>query len=311
MIASVQFDRSGLEMSAGLIGLGSMGMGVARSLLRAGFAVSGYDVRPEALRQLVELGGNAAGSPAEVAARCGIVMILVVNAAQTEEVVFGPNGLAEAMQPGSVIVASSTVPPAFAADLGKRIAEKGLLSIDAPVSGGVKGAVEGRLSVMASGAPEALDRCEPFFKAIAARVYRLGDQPGRGSTVKMINQLLAGVQIAAAAEAMALGIKAGADPRVLFDVISNSAGSSWMFQNRVPHILEGDYTPTSAVNIFVKDLGLVLDSARKLSFPLPLTATAHQMFLTAAAAGFGGEDDSAVIKIYPGVDLPKRQTEEP
>ena len=300
-----QFDKS-----AGLIGLGSMGMGVARSLLRAGFAVSGYDVRPESLKQFAGIGGNAAASPAEVGARCAVVMILVVNAAQTEEVVFGPNGLVQTMPQGSVIVASSTVPPAFAADLGKRIAEAGLLSIDAPVSGGVKRAAQGQLSVMASGPPEAFDRCASFFNAIAAKLYRLGDQPGRGSTVKMINQLLAGVHIAAAGEAMALGIKAGADPRVLFDVISNSAGSSWMFQNRVPHILEGDYTPLSAVNIFVKDLGLVLDSARQLAFPLPLTAAAHQMFLAAAAAGFGAQDDSAVIKIYPGIELPKPHTEQ-
>ena len=126
----------------------------------------------------------------------------------------------------------------------------------------------------------------------------------------MINQLLAGVHITAAAEAMALGIKAGADPASLFDVISNSAGTSWIFQDRVPHILAGNYKPLSAVNIFVKDLGLVLDSAHKLSFPLPLTAAAHQIFLAAAAAGHGGEDDSAVIKMYPGIELPKRQPEE-
>jgi len=306
----MQNDGSASEKSAGLIGLGSMGMGVARSLLRAGFEVVGYDVRVEALRQLAELGGKAATSPADVAARCPIVMILVVNAAQTDEAAFGPNGLVEGMKPGGVIVASSTVAPAFAVDLGRRIAEKGILSLDAPVSGGVKGATEGRLSVMASGPPEAFERCETFFKAIAGKLYRLGDEPGRGSTVKIINQLLAGVHIAAAAEAMALGIKAGADPAVLFDVISHSAGNSWMFENRVPHILEGDYTPLSAVNIFVKDLGLVLDSGHKLTFPLPLTAAAHQMFLSAAAAGHGGEDDSAVIKTYPGVDLPKGRRKE-
>jgi 3-hydroxyisobutyrate dehydrogenase len=143
------------------------------------------------------------------------------------------------------------------------------------------------------------------FEAIAGKLFRLGERPGQGSTVKMINQLLAGVHIAAAAEAMALGIKAGADAATLFDVISSSAGSSWMFQNRVPHILAGDYTPLSAVNIFVKDLGLVLDSGRNLSFPLPLTAAAHQLFLAAAAAGHGREDDSAVIKVYPGVELPR------
>ncbi len=114
------------------------------------------------------------------------------------------------------------------------------------------------------------------------------------------------MHIAAAAEAMALGIKAGADPKVLFEVISNSAGSSWMFQNRVPHILAGDYTPHSAVNIFVKDLGIVLEAGKKNTLPLPLSAAAHQMFMMAAAAGHGGADDSAVIKIFPGVDLPKK-----
>ena len=127
---------------------------------------------------------------------------------------------------------------------------------------------------------------------------------------KMINQLLAGVHIAAAAEAMALGIRTGADPQVLYDVISNSAGSSWMFQNRVPHIIAGDYTPLSAVNIFVKDLGIVLDSARKMTFPLPLTAAAHQMFLGAAGAGLGYEDDSAVVKVYQalsGIELPGKK----
>jgi 3-hydroxyisobutyrate dehydrogenase len=210
------------------------------------------------------------------------------------------------MEPGSVIITSSTVSPKFAADVGRRLAECGLLHIDAPVSGGQVKASQGQLSVMASGPAEAFEKCEGLLAAMAAKVYRIGEQSGQGSTVKMINQLLAGVHIAAAAEAVALGIKAGADPVVLFEVIGNSAGSSWMFQNRVPHILAGDYTPLSAVNIFVKDLGIVLDSAHKLLFPLPLTAAAHQMFLTAAAAGYGLEDDSAVVKIFPGVELPKK-----
>ena len=177
--------------------------------------------------------------------------------------------------------------------------------LDGPVSGGAAKAASGEMTIMASGTAEVFAKCESVFKAIATKVYRLGDAPGAGSRIKMINQLLAGVHIAAAAEAMALGIKAGADPEVLYEVICNSAGGSWMFQNRVPHILAGDYAPLSAVNIFVKDLGIVLDAARKSAFPLPLTATAHQMFLMAAAAGLGAEDDSAVVKIYPGVDLPK------
>ncbi len=129
-------------------------------------------------------------------------------------------------------------------------------------------------------------------------MFRLGDHAGIGSTVKMVNQHLAGVHIAAACEAMALGIRAGADPRQLYEVICQSAGASWMFENRVPHILEGDYTPLSTVNIFVKDLGIVLDSARQLGFPLPLAAAAHQLYLATAASGHGAEDDSAVIKFY-------------
>src|SRR5262249_8654168 len=139
---------------------------------------------------------------------------------------------------------------------------------------------------------------------IAQKVYRLGEAHGTGSKVKMVNQLLAGVHIAAAAEAVALGLKAGADPKVLYEGISNSAGASWMFQNRLPHILEGDYAPRSAATIFVRDLGIVLEAGKKSAFPLPLTAAAHQMFLMAAAAGHGREDDSAVIKIFPGIELP-------
>jgi 3-hydroxyisobutyrate dehydrogenase len=297
-------SKTAEKAAVGVIGLGSMGFGVAASLLKAGFQVHAYDVRREALDRFETVGGIAAASPAALGAEVQAVIILVVNAAQTDAVLFGENGAAAAMRKGAVVISSSTVAPEYAKQLGIRLHAMGLHNIDAPVSGGAAKAAIGQLSVMGSGSPAAFDQCQPVFDAIAAKLYRLGDEPGKGSTVKMINQLLAGVHIAASAEAMALGIKAGADPAALYEVISNSAGSSWMFQNRVPHILAGDYTPLSAVNIFIKDLGIVLDSARKESFPLPLTATAHQMFLAAAAAGYGAEDDSAVVKIFPGIDLP-------
>jgi 3-hydroxyisobutyrate dehydrogenase-like beta-hydroxyacid dehydrogenase len=151
---------------------------------------------------------------------------------------------------------------------------------------------------MGSGSDAAFARAEPVLEAIGGKVWCLGEAVGVGSTVKMVNQLLAGVHIAAAAEAMALGIRAGADPQTLYDVITTSAGNSWMFQNRVPHILAGDDTPLSAVNIFVKDLGIVLDQARTLTFPLPLAAAAHQLFLAAAANGQGGRDDAFVIRVW-------------
>ena len=266
--------------NVGVIGLGSMGMGAARSCLRAGFATYACDVRREALEAFAAAGGTPCATPAELGAKASIVLVFVVNAEQTDTVLFGADGAAAAMAPGGVVVLSVTAAPDYAERLGARLAERGLLMLDAPVSGGAAKAAAGRADDHGLGRRR---RRSPPARAcsaaIAAKVYRLGDRPGQGSKVKMINQLLAGVHIAATAEAMALGIRAGGDPNVVYEVISNSAGGSWMFQNRVPHILAGDYTPLSAVNIFVKDLGIVLDSARKLTFPLPLTATAHQMFL--------------------------------
>jgi putative dehydrogenase len=273
--------------TVGVIGLGAMGGGVARSLLRAGFDVRVCDTRPDVRAAFAKEGAQAFASAGEMAQGC-----------PAESVLFGPGGAVQAMTPGSVVIMSVTVAPEFARALGKRLAERRIDMLDAPVSGGAAKAAQGQMTIMGSGAPASFAKVQKVLAAIAQKVYRLGDEVGPGSTVKMINQLLAGVHIAAAAEAMALGIKAGADPATLYEVISNSAGSSWMFQNRVPHILAGDYTPLSAVNIFVKDLGIVLDAARRLTFPLPLTAAAHQMYLATSAHGHGGEDDSAVIKMF-------------
>jgi putative dehydrogenase len=290
--------------NVGVIGLGSMGGGVARSLLRAGLATHVCDVRAESVQALVAEGAVGCATPAKLAAACDIVIVLVVNAAQTEQVLFGENGAIETLRKGSAVIMNVTVPPDFTVGLAKRLAERSILMLDAPVSGGSAKAASGEMTIMASGVPEAFAKCEPVLGAIAQKVFRLGNDPGTGSKVKMVNQLLAGVHIAAAAEAMALGIKAGADPQELYNVLLECAGTSWMFQNRVPHILAGDYTPHSAVDIFVKDLGIVLDVGKTNRFPLPLTAAAHQMFMMAAAAGHGREDDSAVIKIFPGIALP-------
>ncbi len=291
----------------GVVGLGAMGMGVAMSLLRAGFAVHACDMRADAVQKVVAAGGIGAESPAAMAKLIDVLITVVVNAEQTEAVLFGANGAAAQMEPGSVVIACSTVSPEFAKALGKRLHDAGLLMLDAPISGGAAKAAAGEMTVMSSGSPAAYAKCEAVLDAIAGKVYRLGDEAGPGSVVKMVNQLLAGVHIAAAGEAMALAIRAGANPDQVYEVITNSAGNSWMFQNRVPHILAGDYTPLSAVNIFIKDLGIVLDYAKKNVFPLPLSATAHQMYLQASAAGHGGEDDSAVIKNFPGIDLPEKK----
>ncbi|RKT21204.1 3-hydroxyisobutyrate dehydrogenase [Paraburkholderia sp. RAU2J] len=293
-----------MSRNVGVIGLGAMGLGVARSLLRAGFRVHACDLRSEVLQAFVDEGGVGCAAPAELGAQCEVVVTLVVNAAQTEAVLFGEQGAVAAMKLGGVVIASATVAPDFAIELGKRVEAAGLQMLDAPVSGGAARAASGEMTMMTSGPATAYAACEDVLAAMAGKVYRLGAAHGAGSKVKVINQLLAGVHIAVAAEAMALGLREGVDPDALYEVITHSAGNSWMFENRVPHILAGDYTPLSAVDIFVKDLGLVLDTARRSKFPLPLSAAAHQMFMMASTAGHGGEDDSAVIKIFPGIDVP-------
>ncbi|MFT4992693.1 MAG: putative dehydrogenase [Polaromonas sp.] len=295
-----------MTITAGLIGLGAMGHGMAQSLRRAGYLVHVYDVRSDVAEAFAKEGGVAAGSPSELAAACDVIVSVVVNAAQTESALFGPDGCAAAMQPGSVFVMCSTVEPSWSVALEKRLNDMDLLYIDAPISGGAVKAASGQMTMMTAGADAAYALAEPLLNAMAAKVYKLGNKAGAGSKVKIINQLLAGVHIAAAAEAMALGLREGVDPDALYEVITHSAGNSWMFENRMAHVLAADYTPLSAVDIFVKDLGLVLDMARSSKFPLPLSATAHQMFMQASTAGFGREDDSAVIKIFPGIELPKK-----
>ena len=297
----------------GVIGLGAMGSGMAASLRRAGFDVQVFDLRPGVAEAFAREGGTACTSAAELARASDVVVSVVVNAAQTEDLLFGSGsgsgsgGVAAAMQPGSVFVMCSTVDPNWSIALEARLEALGLLYLDAPISGGAAKAASGQMTMMTAGRPEAYAKCQSALDAMAAKVYRLGERAGAGSQVKIINQLLAGVHIAAAAEAMALGLRNGVDAAALYEVITHSAGNSWMFENRMAHVLAGDYTPLSAVDIFVKDLGLVLDMARASKFPLPLSSTAHQMFMQASTAGYAREDDSAVIKIFPGIALPEKK----
>jgi putative dehydrogenase len=281
-------------MKVAVIGLGTIGMGAALNLVRKGHQVVGCDVREAARAELP----NAVAHADEVPADTEAVAVFVVNAAQTDDVLFGEHGCLPKLAKGVVVLCCATIAPEAARALDAKISAAGFLMLDAPTSGGKVGAQAGTMTIMASGSEAAFARAQPVLDAISTKVWRLGDRVGVGSTVKMVNQLLAGVHIATAAEAMALGIRAGADPRTLFEVISSSAGSSWMWQN----------PPLSAVNIFVKDLGIVLDQARALTFPLPMASAAHQLFLAAAAHGEGAKDDAFVIRVWQalaGIKLPE------
>jgi len=280
------------------IGLGSMGMGMAKNLLKHSHKVTGVDPVAAARDAFRAAGGAIADTPATAAKTADVVVVAVVNAQQVETVLFGDNGAISGLRKGGLVMQCATVPAAFARTLGERLAKTGHLLLDSPMSGGRARAESGELTFMASGAPQAFAQAEPVLGATSAKVFRLGDAPGIGSLVKTVNQLLAGVHIATAAEAMALAAKAGANTREVYDVISASAGNSWMFGNRVPHMLDDDFSPLSAIEIFVKDLGLVLNTGHEIRLPLPMAAAAHQLFLAAAGAGWGKLDDAAVVKVY-------------
>ena len=290
-----------------VVGLGSMGIGMARSLLRAGHSVAGCDINVAAVEELNAHGGRGAATPALAARDADIVVIVVVNAAQTDMVLFGADGAAAAMKPGSVIISSATMSPTEAKDFATRAAANGVLYLDAPISGGSVKADAGKLTIMASGPSDTFDVARPALDAMAETVYTLGDDVGIGSSFKIVNQLLAGVHIAAACEAITFAKSLGLDISRVFDVITKSAGNSWMFENRIPHVLAGDYSPHSAISIFTKDLGIVSDIGRKQKFPLPIASAALQLFMMTEAAGMGRDDDSSVARFLAqitGLALP-------
>ena len=286
-----------------VIGLGSMGYGMAQSCLRAGHIVRGIDIAPARMAQFEREGGAAAAAFGSAE----IVVCVVLNADQTRDVLFGENGAAHDLPKGAVIVSCATIPPQVARDLADRATAMGLHYLDAPISGGAAKAALGQLSIMASGPRAAFDAAAPALTAMAATAHDLGDEIGAGSAMKSVNQLLAGVHIAAMGEALAFAATQGLDLKRVVEVISASAGTSWMFENRAPHVVEADYTPRSSINIWPKDLGIVSDIAGAAGLPVPMTASALAQFCSAQGAGLGLEDDAAVTKVYAraaGVKLP-------
>lgn len=284
----------------GFIGLGAMGFGMATHLLKSNFCVVGYDVYKPTLTRFANAGGLIGNSPAETSKDVDVLVVMVTNETQAESVLYGDLGAVAALPSGASIILSSTVSPAFVSQLERRLQGegKGLKLVDAPVSGGVKRASEGTLTIMASGTDEALTCTGAVLSALSEKLYVIRGGCGAGSGVKMINQLLAGVHIASGAEAMALGARLGLNTRMLFDFVKNSGGTSWMFENRVPHMLDNDYTPYSALDIFVKDLGIVCRESSSLKVPLHIATVAHQLFLAGSAAGWGRQDDAGVVKVY-------------
>ncbi len=283
--------------TVGFIGLGAMGLPMARNLLARGMAVRGFDTRGEATRALAAEGGAACASAAEAAEGAGVLLLMVVNAAQAEQVLFA-GGALEALAADAVVVLMATCPPGAVEALAPRVLASGRRFLDAPVSGGVGGATGATLTVMAAGPAETFAAAKPVLDALGDKVFHVGERPGQGAVVKTVNQLLCGVHIAVAAEALSLAAKVGVDLNVILEITGGSAASSWMLRDRGPRMLEGEPRVASAVDIFVKDLGIVLEAGRDARVALPLAAAAHQLFLATSGRGEGAADDSQVIRAY-------------
>ena len=284
-------------MKIGFIGLGAMGTPMARRLVEAGHQVTGCDLRPHALQALRDAGGTGVATAAQAAQGAELLWLMVVSGDQAEGVLFD-GGAAAALPPGGLVALGCTQPPAQAARTAARLAAMGLRTLDAPVSGGVAGATAGTLTVMVSGAADDIAFARPAFDAVGRNVFDVGREAGQGSTVKMINQLLCGVHIAAAAEAMHVAETAGVALEVVHRIIGVSAGNSWMWGDRGPRMMQDDPAVTSAVDIFVKDLGIVLGQGKDQRLGLPMASAAMNLFLSASGLGHGAADDSQVIRAY-------------
>lgn len=279
------------------VGLGAMGLPMASNLLTKGFPVTGFDLNTNALNALEASGGKSAGSASEAASEADVLILMVVNAAQAEAVLFD-GGALEKLRENGVVALMATCPPAAVEAIEERVRRAGRRLIDAPVSGGVAGAKAATLTIMAAGPRDTFEAVKPLFDALGDKVFHVGERPGQGAMVKTVNQLLCGVHIAVVAEAFALASKVGVDLDILLQILSGSAASSWMLKDRGPRMLQPAPEVASAVDIFVKDLGIVLDAGRDTKAALPLAAAAHQMFLATSGRGDGHEDDSQVIRSY-------------
>ncbi|AQK83657.1 ketose-bisphosphate aldolase class-II family protein [Zea mays] len=284
----------------GFIGLGAMGFGMASHLLKSGFCVVAYDVYKPTMARFADLGGSTKGSPEEIAKDVEILIIMVANESQADSVLFGNAGAVPVLSAGTSVILSSTVSPGFVIHLNRRLeAEcRQIKLVDAPVSGGVKRAADGTLTIMTSGTDEALHCTGSVLSALSEKLYVIKGGCGAASSVKMVNQLLAGVHIASAAEAMSFAARLNLRTRRVFEIMQHARGYSWMFGNRVPHMLDNDYTPYSAVDIFVKDLGIVSCESSNSRIPVHVSSIAHQLFISGSASGWGRYDDAAVVKVY-------------
>ena len=282
--------------TVGFVGLGAMGGPMAQNLLAHGFALVVHDVDPAKAALWRGRGAVVAGSAADVSARADRTICMVETTAQAEDVIAGERGIIHTARPGHTVICMSTIDPLAVRRLGERLAARGIALLDAPVSGGTERAASGELSIIVGGAAETVAACQDLFRAMGARVFHMGAL-GQGLAMKLVNNMLVQVNTVAVAEALVMGVKAGLDPRTIYEVVRVSTGTSLAFERQVPRILARDFSPTGTVDISYKDQELETAFAKQLGVPLLLANVSQQVYQMARAAGLGKQDGTAIIQV--------------
>lgn len=281
----------------GVIGVGNMGLPMARALIRAGFEVVARDLRPSAEAAALAAGARLATSARELAAQCEMILVVVVDAGEIEDALFREAEPAAAgWRPDTVVALCSTIAPEDAGRLAARIKAAGAAALDAPVSGGPLRAEQGQLALMLAGAEDALERAGPVLAALADMRFRISARPGDGARMKLVNNLLAGINLAAGAEVLAMGQRMGLDPLLMLDVIGASSGQSWIVSDRMPRAFAGDFAPRAHARILHKDLGLGVAMAAAVGGDSAFGQRALEMFAETLERGWGGEDDAVLLR---------------
>lgn len=281
----------------GFVGLGNMGGGMARNLLRAGFPVVVHDLDARKVQALSEHGAEVAASPREVARQVTRMLSMVETTAQAEAVITGENGFIAGAAPGSIVISSSTIDPFALRRMGEALAARGIKMLDAPVSGGKIGADAGTLTVIVGGPRETYEACEDIFRGMGKNLFHVGAL-GNGLAMKIVNNLMLQANAVAVAETAVLASKAGLDPQMVLDIIRTSSGNSWAFERVMPRIVARDFTPANTIDINHKDQALGCDFARQLGVPVPMAALTEQVYQMARAAGLNKQDGSSVVQVF-------------
>ena len=282
--------------TVGFIGLGIMGKPMAKNLLKAGYPLVVHNRSQAAVQELTGLGARAAASPREVAQEAKTIITMLPNSPDVEQVALGPGGIAEGAQPGGLLVDMSTISPIVSQKVAAALKPRGMAMLDAPVSGGEKGAIDGALSIMVGGEPGDVDRALPLFQAMGKTITHIGPI-GSGGFVKLANQIIVAVNLTAIAEALALGCKAGIDLERMIAALSGGLAGSRCLDQKKPNYLSHTYNPGFKIDLHAKDLGLIMEAARALNVPLPTTAVVQELFTALRVKGRGGLDHSAVVTL--------------